>query len=265
MDSGLRSLPIAALHDGEQFLIEKYSIALIPSFSLLDTRYESVRAGRVLAMGASEFTQERSLPAVPVELEQVAQSQQFDRRFLNETFTFENLRQQTRSGEFEMVHLATHAKFESGEPSNSIIYLWNDRLTLNRLGELEWNDRSVELLVLSACQTAIGDRDAELGFAGFAVQAGVKSVVASLWSVEDKATLGLMGEFYHQLTTAPIKAEALRAAQLAMLRAEVRVGGDRLHLSNGTVTLPEELSGGSNRDFSHPYYWSGFTTIGSPW
>lgn len=266
MDSGLRALPIAALHDGERFLVEKYSLALIPSFSLVDARYQSIQSSRVLAMGASEFTQEPPLPAVPVELERVAQSRKSHRPFLNEDFTLENLRQQRRRGAFEMVHLATHAKFKSGDPSNSAIYLWNERLTLDRLGTLDWQAPSVELLVLSACETAVGDREAELGFAGLAVQAGVKSAVASLWYVDDVGTLGLMGEFYQQLTTAPIKAEALRQAQLALLHGEVRLENGQLQMSDGsTVALPEELARGSNRDFSHPYYWSGFTVIGSPW
>jgi CHAT domain-containing protein len=119
--------------------------------------------------------------------------------------------------------------------------------------------------VLSACRTAVGDEEVELGFAGLAVQAGVKSALASLWYVNDEATLGLMSEFYQQLTTAPIKAEALRKVQLAMISGKVQIKNQQLITSEGKLPLPPELTGGGNRNFSHPYYWSGFTMIGNPW
>jgi CHAT domain-containing protein len=118
--------------------------------------------------------------------------------------------------------------------------------------------------VLSACETALGNEKAELGFAGFAVQAGVKSVLGSLWSVSDGGTLALITEFYQKLRTVPIKAEALKQAQLAMLQKQVYIANNQLHWSNGTVPLPPEMQG-ENPDLSHPYYWSGFTMIGSPW
>jgi CHAT domain-containing protein len=131
--------------------------------------------------------------------------------------------------------------------------------------QLRWNDPPVDLLVLSACQTAIGDKDAELGFAGLAVQAGVKSVLASLWSVSDEGTLGLMTEFYRDLKTAPIKAEALRQAQLAMLKGQVRLEAGQLHSLRGSISLPPALAALENENLSHPYYWAAFTVIGSPW
>jgi CHAT domain-containing protein len=125
----------------------------------------------------------------------------------------------------------------------------------------------VELLVLSACTTAVGDEDAELGFAGLAVQAGVKSALASLWYVSDAGTLGLMSEFYQQLRTAPIKAEALRQAQLGMLKGKVRLQDGRLHNSGSLqgTPLPGELVARGDKNLSHPYYWAAFTMIGSPW
>ncbi|WP_445241581.1 CHAT domain-containing protein [Microcoleus vaginatus] len=113
----------------------------------------------------------------------------------------------------------------------------------------------------------MGDEQAELGFAGLAVHAGVKSALASLWYVSDVATLGLMTEFYQELRTAPIKAEALRQAQLAMLRGEVRLQDNYLVRSgnNQALPLPSELTTRGDRNFSHPYYWAAFTMIGSPW
>jgi CHAT domain-containing protein len=133
------------------------------------------------------------------------------------------------------------------------------------LPSLGWTKSPVDLLVLSACRTAVGDEQVELGFAGLAVQAGVKSALASLWYVNDEGTLGLMSEFYQHLKAAPIKAEALRQAQLAMLKGEVRLEGGQLFTSEGTVPLPPELAKLGNRNFTHPFYWSAFTIIGNPW
>jgi CHAT domain-containing protein len=131
--------------------------------------------------------------------------------------------------------------------------------------QLRWNNPPVELLVLSACQTAIGDKNAELGFSGLAVQAGVKSAVASLWEVSDEGTLGLMVEFYRDLKTAPIKAEALRQAQIAMLKGQVRLEEGQLHNSRGSISLPPALAALENENLSHPYYWAAFIVVGSPW
>ncbi|MBD2017392.1 CHAT domain-containing protein [Microcoleus sp. FACHB-53] len=126
--------------------------------------------------------------------------------------------------------------------------------------------RSTELLVLSACRTALGDREAELGFAGLAAQAGVKSVLGSVWNISDEGTLALMTEFYQQLKQAPMKAQALQQAQLAMLKGEVRFEGGELRTTAGEkLPLPPELAKLEDQDFSHPNYWSGFTMIGSPW
>ncbi|MEG4530703.1 CHAT domain-containing protein, partial [Microcoleus sp. D2_18a_D3] len=267
MDAGLRTLPLAALHDGSQFLVEKYSIGLIPSVNLTDTSYESVKNAEVLAMGASQFTNNQPLPAVPAELNAIA-SEWKGESFLNQAFTLNNLRSQRTAQAFRIIHLATHGEFKSGAPSNSYIQLSDRRLTLDRVRELGWNQPpKVELLVLSACKTAVGDKDTELGFAGLAVQAGVKSVLASLWYVSDEGTLGLMAEFYHHLKVAPIKAEALRQAQIAMLKGQVRIENGRLILSNSNkdLELPPELAKLTNENLSHPFYWSGFTMIGSPW
>ncbi len=130
---------------------------------------------------------------------------------------------------------------------------------------IDWNKRPVELLVISACQTAVGDKNAELGFAGLALQAGVKSAIASLWQVSDAGTLALMTEFYQHLQTAPIKAEALRQAQIAMIEGKVRLEGGELRGSNRGLSLPPALVRLGNENLGHPYYWAAFTMISSPW
>jgi CHAT domain-containing protein len=263
-DTGLRTIPLAALHDGKGFIIERYSVGLMPSLALTDNRYSNLSNAQVLAMGASEFRDNRPLPAVPVELATITQTWQ-GKSFLNSEFTLDNLKQQRALSPFNIVHLATHAEFLPGKPTNSYIQLSDQKLPPIQLPSLGWTKPPVDLLVLSACRTAVGDEQVELGFAGLAVQAGVKSALASLWYVNDEGTLGLMSEFYQQLKAAPIKAEALRQAQLAMLRGEVRLEGGQLVTSEGTVPLPPELAKLGNRNFTHPLYWSAFTLIGNPW
>ncbi len=262
-DQGLRGFPFAALHDGQQFLVENYNISLIPSISLTDTRYTDLRNVQVLAMGASQFSDLQPLPAVPVEIATIARDWG-GISFLNEGFTLENLRRQHLSKPFGIIHLATHGEFKTG---NSFIQLWNSKLQFHDLRKLRLNNPQVSLLVLSACRTAVGDDEAELGFGGFAVQSGVQTALASLWYVSDEGTLGLMTEFYQQLKTAPIKAAALRKAQIAMLRGDVRLEGGRLRGSSrgGGVELPPSLQGFADIKLSHPFYWSAFVMVGSPW
>ena len=265
MDTGLRSLPVAALHDGQGFLVERYSVGLMPSVSLTDTRYEDIKNSQVLGMGAERFSNQRPLPAVPLELEEIAQKLWSGTFFLNEAFTLDNLKAQRQQRPFGIIHLATHGEFRSGVPGNSYIQLWDRQLRLDELRQLGWNDPPVELLVLSACRTALGDEQAELGFSGFAVQAGVKSAMGSLWYVSDEGTLGLMTEFYQKLKTAPIKAEALRQAQLAMIRGQVRLQGRQLVTTQESLPLPDSLAEVGDKNFSAPYYWAAFTMIGNPW
>ncbi|WP_009633124.1 CHAT domain-containing protein [Synechocystis sp. PCC 7509] len=262
---GLRTMPLAALHDGKRFLVEKYGIGRIPAFILTNATFTSVKNAPILAMGASEFSSQNSLPAVPVELSLVTQNRRQNRSFLNQEFTLNNLQSQLQQQPFRVLHLATHANFQSGTSSNSYVQFWNTRLQLNQIRQLGWQKIPVELLVLSACETAIGDRDAELGFAGLAVGAGVKSAIASLWFVSDEGTLALMSQLYPQLRTSPTKAEALRQAQIAMIRGQVRLEKGQLRTVRGNIKLPPQLTDLGKRNLAHPYYWSAFTIVGSPW
>ena len=275
MDPGLRDIPVAALHDGKQFIIEKYSVGLLPSLSLSDTRYVGVKNSKVLAMGSSTFTKDqdqKDLPAVPIEISSIAGELWSGKYVSGENFTLDNLKKERANTPYGIIHLATHANFppeRKGGRKESYIQLYDSKLRLEDVRQLGWNNPPVELLVLSACRTAIGDPEAELGYAGLAVQTGVKSAVASLWFVSDAGTLGVMTEFYRQLSKAPIKAEALRQTQLAMLQGKVLVEGNQLSGTSGNVNLtPEQaeyLRNNINGELSHPYYWASFTMIGSPW
>ena len=270
MDGGLRMIPLAALHDGKQFLIEKYSIGSVPSISLTDTSYQNLKDAKILAMGASEFPNSTlpPLPAVPLELSTIVQKVGQGKSFLNEQFTLNNLQTHRRQTQFDIVHLSTHASFPSDINQSPYIQLWDNKIGLNELRQLQWYAAPyIQLLVLSACETAVGNNNTEMGFAGLSVQAGVKSAMASLWQMDDLGTLALMTEFYQQLNTEKIslKAEALRQAQLAMLHSKVRIDSGELVGTNTKLNLPKELVTQKNRQLSHPYYWAGFTMIGSPW
>jgi CHAT domain-containing protein len=255
LGNGLRSLPLAALHDGKQFLVEKYGLSLIPAFNLMDRRFSRLKGAQVLAMGASEFKDKSALlPGVPLELSSIVGSLLKGERWLNQDFTLANLKARREAYPFEIIHLATHAQFAPGDVSQSYLQFWDDRLSLNHFKELGLRSPKVQLLVLSACQTALGDVKAELGFAGIAVQSGSRAALASLWAVSDTGTLKLMSEFYRQLPSAPTKVDALRQTQIAMLR--------------GTLTPPigsADSANAKDMDYRHPYYWSAFTLVGNPW
>ena len=270
LGKGLRVLPFAALHNGENFLIEDYAVSRLPAFSLTNMEASSLQNSNVLAMGASEFQDLISLPSVPIELSAIAQDFWQGQSFLNQEFTLNNLTAQIAREPFSIVHLATHAKIESGKPRNSYIQLWNEQLNLDRIPSLAekagWS--TIELLVLSACDTAVIneqtetiDEEVEMSFAGLALQAGVKSVIASSWDVSDQGTLGLMAQFYQELQTAPTKTIALQRAQLALLNQTVRMEGNTLSNLRGDTPLPEALVSNAQEDISDSYYWSTFTVI----
>lgn len=264
---GVRTLPLSALFDGQQFLLEKYALSRIPAFNLIDLTPKPLNPANILAMGASEFNNLSPLPAVPVELSTILTTLNapLDHKFLNQAFTLKNLKTELENTPFDIVHLATHAEFRPGTPNQSFIQLWDQSLNLQAMDQMPWRNPMVDLLVLSACRTAVGDSQAELGFAGVALQAGVKSALASLWYVDDLGTLALMGEFYKQISKFPTKAEALRQAQLQLLKGNVEVNQNQLRLSQETITLPENLTRSNSVNFRHPRYWAAFTMISSPW
>jgi CHAT domain-containing protein len=264
MDGGLRTLPLAALHDGERFLIESYSVGLVPSLGLIDPTYVDLnrQTSTMTIGGASQFLNQSPLLAARTEIEAI-RSFWPSNTLAEANFTVAAL-QQTRQ-QAQIVHLATHAEFLRGAPDQSYIQFSDGRLSLDNMAQLRWFDPTVDLVTLSACQTAMGNAQAELGFAGFALQAGARSALASLWRVSDEATAGLMTTFYQQLDQQATKSEALRQAQLAFIRGEATIENGQIRWPGGTLPLPPALVFSGTQDLSHPFYWAAFTIVGSPW
>ncbi len=241
LDGSMKSLPMAALYDGEQYLIEKYNLALTPGLQLFAGKPLENQELKVLVGGLSESRQGfMSLPGVKAEVNQIKSKIDSEVLF-NQTFTTEALAKQIGNTPFPIVHLATHGQFSSSA-EDTFVLTWDNRIDVKQLGELlqqreHYSKNPIELLVLSACQTAQGDRRAALGIAGVAVRSGARSTLASLWAVDDDSTSAFMVEFYKQLKKPNIsKAEALRQAQKVLLKQP---------------------------GFRHPFYWAPFVLVGN--
>ncbi|NBD31949.1 MAG: CHAT domain-containing protein, partial [Cyanobacteria bacterium] len=270
LPSELRLIPLATLHDGEEYIVQKgYSVGLAPALSMINGQYQKVQETELLAMGTSEFPEiegaasENELPAVPIELSQVVE-RWGGVKFVGSQFSVDQFNAVRRRDPYGIVHLATHANFTEFSPGSSYIRFYEDVLNLDQVRQL--NLRDIELLTLSACRTVYGDQNSELGFAGLAYQAGVKSVLGSLWQVDDAGTLAFMTEFYDQLKdeNVAIKAEGVRKTQVDMIEGRIRIEGDQIVLGTEAINLPPE-SVQFESDLAHPYFWSGFTMVGSPW
>ncbi len=191
LDGSLRNLPMAALHDGKQYLVEKYSIALSQGLQLLEPR--SLVRNRLTALtgGLTEARQGfAALPGVKSELQQIS-SEVRSEVLLNQEFTQKSLEKKISALSFPVIHLATHAQFSS-KAEDTFLLTWDGRIKVKDFDELlqsreRQNQNPIELLVLSACQTATGDRRAALGLAGLAVRSGARSTLATLWSVDDES------------------------------------------------------------------------------
>lgn len=248
-DDILRSVPMAALHDGEKFLIQRYAIAYTPSLQLTDLNPLDRENLRALAAGLTIETPANSeagfyaaLSNVDEEISAIKAELPESITLTNSDFRLEELEENLTAAEFQILHIATHGEF--GTESEDTFLVTGDvpdnKLTLSGLDRLlrqVESDRPVELLVLTACTTAVGDNRAALGLAGVAAQAGVRSVLASLWFVNDQATADLVETFYANLKIPQSsKAEALQQAQIRLIE--------------------------TGAEFSHPAYWAPFVLIG---
>jgi CHAT domain-containing protein len=238
VDSQLQSIPWSMLFDGQKYLTQKYSLAYSLGSEALPPKRLKPSQLRALVAGLSEQTNQTefsALPSVAKEVQEI-QTQISSTTLLNKDFTGAALLKKGQKN--PIIHIASHAE-ASSNPNKTFILGWNERITLSSLSGLI-NTREtnfLELLVLSACQTAKGDDHAILGIAGTLVQSGARSTVATLWVVDDDSQAMLMQEFYKALKQGKSKAEALRSAQMALLDSEF---------------------------YSNPYYWGSAILLGSP-
>jgi CHAT domain-containing protein len=242
-DGLFRNIPMSTLYDGEQFLIENYAIALTPGLQILKPNPLKQSNLKALTAGISEARSGFSaLPYVKTEIREIHQTLP-GLLLLNENFTRSQLRESLLNTPFEIVHIATHGQFSS-QAEDTFILAWDERINVNEFDNLlrvrertSSSDEAIELLVLSACETASGDSRAALGLAGIAIKAGARSTLATLWYIDDAATAPLMVEFYRQLNRSSLtKAEALRQAQINLLK------------------IPE---------YQHPIYWGPYVLVGN--
>lgn len=219
-DSQLQSIPWAMLFDGQKYLIERYAIAYSLGSELTNANSQHTTELKVLIAGVSEQTDDQNYSALPNVLKEIEAIQLGIRTktLLNEKFTISKLIKESEN--YPIIHFATHGQVSSN-PRESFILGWNERITLSELQNVvHTRDSKLELLILSACEAAKGDNRATLGIAGSAYQAGAQSTISTLWLVEDESQSKLMGAFYAALEKGKSKAEALREAQLSLLKSE---------------------------------------------
>ncbi|CAN1210505.1 Filamentous haemagglutinin FhaB/tRNA nuclease CdiA-like TPS domain-containing protein [Tumidithrix helvetica PCC 7403] len=260
MDADLRVIPPAALHDGKQFLVERYASVNIPALRVTRLESRDRTNNRVLAMGLTEAIDDfAALPSAEVEVNTIGKRILPGAIFLNREFTVDNLQNQRQSSRYSILHLATHGKFISDRADGSFIQLWNSRLRLDQFPALRFDNPLVELMTLSACETAVGSN---LGISGLSVESGARSVLASLWAVSDSGTAPLMISFYRNFPNELSKAIALQKAQLSLLRGEVKIENGRIVGVEGFPNI-KVLEPTMNIDLKHPSYWSPFVLVGN--
>jgi CHAT domain-containing protein len=237
-DGVLRTIPFSALHDGKSFLIQQYAIAMTPGLYLTDPRPLNLEKIRTLAGGLITSVQGfPSLPYVRDEVDSIRTLFQAD-QLINEEFRMGLLEQELRESRYGVLHIATHGKF-STDASDSFLLTFDGKLTMDKLDQLiglfRFRQDPLELLTLSACQTAVGDDKAALGLAGVAIKAGARSALATLWFINDEASAELIAEFYRQLRDPSV------SKAVAIQRAQIKLLGDRV--------------------YDHPAYWSPFLLL----
>jgi CHAT domain-containing protein len=246
-DGILGSVPMAALHDGKEFLVQRYAIATTSATTLINTKKVNRKNLRMLAMGLTKDAIVdgriyKALTNVRQEINQVAAQIPLSKQLLNENFTYTSLQTELRQTAYPIIHIATHGEFSTVSEDTFLITGNNSKLTMTDLYTLISNtlrgSEAVELLTLTACDTAIGNDRIPLGLAGSAVNAGVKSAFASLWSINDAATVTFVTNFYAEWYENGVsKAEALQRVQRELI-------------TNG-------------KKYAHPYYWSPFILVGN--
>lgn len=242
-DGILRTIPMSALHDGNKFLIEKYAITTTPSLSLTTITPQS-ESRQVLAVGVTKGASVDGqnfppLPSVKLEINEIKNRIPTTKSLVDESFSLSSLQQELNQIPYDTIHIATHGQFSSEPEKTFLVTGDNNKITMDDLKEL-LNTFSeeyglIDLLALTACQTAVGDDRAALGLAGISIESGAKTVLASLWFIQDNSTADLVIKFYNNLQSGLSKSEALRLAQIDMI---------------------------NDSKYSHPAYWSPFIILG---
>lgn len=282
LDRLLRYIPMAALFDGEQYLAERYTVSMILTAADTDTEKQPPydQKTEVLAMGTSKAIEPfLALTNVPKELDEIVKQKKRTGgvfqglKFLDEDFNYNALQQNLIKQ--RILHLATHAKFDPRNPDQTYLLLGDgDKLNKDQIKNLP----TVPLVVLSACETALGGPDQEgkevAALGSYFFNNATKTVIATLWSVDDESTSLLMKSFYKnlshsssrnaQVTTAP----SLREAQINFIQGKIRKASER-NKTRATYIPSEDKSNASENpitnDYSHPYYWAPFILIGNRW
>lgn len=268
-DRGLQAVPFAALHDGSTSFGDRYAFSITPSLRFTCLKPPKQEGGRLLAAGASSFQGLAPLPLVPQEIDGLVAQGPAD-AFLNQRFTPQVLLQQAADARYDRVHLATHAEFLPGGPQQSKIYTGTGVVSLSEFARMrdQREGDPLELFSLSACRTAVGDSDTELGFAGLALQAGSRSAVGTLWYVDDVATSAAFLQFYRYLDQGYPKADALQTTRQDLIAGRISLVGDRVLAADGSPLLTNLTTAERQRirgGLSHPFFWAGITMLGSPW
>ncbi|WP_413441819.1 CHAT domain-containing protein [Synechococcus sp. MIT S1220] len=268
-DRGLQAVPFAALSDGQRFFGDRYAFAITPSLALTEFNAANNPDQRLLAFGASEFQGLSDLPLVPQELNRISAAAGKD-QFLNREFTASALIEKAGLSRYDQLHVATHAEFKPGGPQASQLHSGAGPISMSELASLRQKRQGIplDLVVFSACRTALGDAEAELGFSGLALQAGARSAIGTLWYVDDVATSAYFVQMYRFLADGIPKAEAMQMTRQAFVRGLVRLDGNQV-LGVGDVALLSDLNPLQQRraaaGFSNPFFWGGIELMGAPW
>ncbi|MEA5627495.1 CHAT domain-containing protein, partial [Nostoc sp. UHCC 0251] len=247
LDGPLRKIPMASLYDGQQYLVEKYSVSLALGLQVREPMPLDRLKMKVLAASLTEppnkkeFSGFSRLANVDQEVREIKNTGIVVNWIADKEFTTKKFNQKLNNSNFEIVHLATHGLF-GADRENTFVVTADGKLKIDDFDQLFLTQKQnhthrIELLILSACQTATGNDQEVMGIAGTTVQAGASSAIASLWDLDDEASVPFIKEFYQHLGQPNVsRAEALRLAQQSLLK---------------------------NPKYDHPRYWAPYVLVGS--
>ena len=274
-DAQLRYIPLAALHDGNQWLTQRYAINHITAQSLTDLTATPSKAPKILAgaignrpvsiaLDGDNF-RFNGLPYTDNEVKSIQTLYPSTRILDGDSFSLPNVR--PKLGDYNILHLATHASLVPKKVENSFILFGSS--TYATLRDIEsWSLNNFDLVILSACETGLGGNfgtgGEEILGLGYQFQTrGAKATIASLWQVNDGSTSKLMEQFYTNLSKGKLgKAAALRQAQITLIQGNgTGTGNDRSSFK--IEVIQDGKTSTITRNLSHPFYWAPFILIGN--